>query len=86
MHSPVLTKLRHIAEEQADKFESDGFTVLFAMLKNAIFLQAERQPDGARTFKLIEGEPLETSYGEDLYNRTFGTDGNIHRGRGSSPS
>jgi DNA mismatch repair ATPase MutS len=55
-------------------------------MENAIFLRAERQPDGARTFKLIEGEPLETSYGEDLYNRTFGTDGNIHRGKGSSPS
>jgi DNA mismatch repair ATPase MutS len=36
------------------------------------FLRAERQPDGSRTFKLIEGEPLETSYGEDLYKRIFG--------------
>ena len=34
---------------------------------NAIFLRAERQADGGRTFKLIEGEPLQTSYGEDLY-------------------
>jgi DNA mismatch repair ATPase MutS len=39
---------------------------------NAIFLRAERQPDGARTFKLIVGEPLQTSYGEDLYKRIFG--------------
>jgi DNA mismatch repair ATPase MutS len=39
--------------------------------ENAIFLRAERQPDGGRTFKLIEGEPLQTSYGEDLYNRIF---------------
>jgi DNA mismatch repair ATPase MutS len=38
---------------------------------DAIFLRAERQPDGERTFKLIEGEPLQTSYGEDLYNRIF---------------
>ncbi len=44
----------------------------------AIFLRAERQADGVRTFKLIEGEPLQTSYGEDLYNRIFGTDGSIH--------
>jgi DNA mismatch repair ATPase MutS len=36
------------------------------------FLRAERQPDGSRTFKLIEGEPLETSYGEDLYKKIFG--------------
>src|SRR5260221_8910803 len=38
-------------------------------MENAIFLLAERQPDGARTFKLSEGEPLQTSYGEDLYNK-----------------
>ena len=40
-------------------------------MENAIFLRAERQSDGGRTFKLIEGEPLQTSYGEDLYNRIF---------------
>ena len=34
-----------------------------------LFLRAERQADGTRTFKLIEGEPLETSYGVDLYNK-----------------
>jgi DNA mismatch repair ATPase MutS len=38
---------------------------------NSIFLRAERQSDGTRTFKLIEGEPLETNYGEDLYKSTF---------------
>jgi len=38
---------------------------------DAIFLRAERQPDGKRTFKIIEGEPLETSFGEDIYNRIF---------------
>jgi DNA mismatch repair ATPase MutS len=40
-------------------------------MENVIFLRAERQSDGKRTFKLIEGEPLQTSYGEDLYNRIF---------------
>ena len=43
-------------------------------MENAIFLRAERQTDGGRTFKVIEGEPLQTSYGEDLYNRIFGAD------------
>jgi DNA mismatch repair ATPase MutS len=43
-------------------------------IENAIFLRAERQADGGRTFKLIEGAPLQTSYGEDLYNGIFGTD------------
>ena len=37
----------------------------------AIFLRAERKPDGRRTFKIIEGKPLETSYGEDLYKSIF---------------
>lgn len=36
-------------------------------------LRAERLPDGTRTFRLVEGEPLETSYGRDLYNSVFGT-------------
>ena len=40
-------------------------------MDNALFLRADRQTDGKRTFKLLEGEPLETSYGEDLYHRIF---------------
>lgn len=43
-------------------------------MRNAIFLRAERQTDGRRTFKLIEGEPLQTSYGEDVYYAVFGKD------------
>jgi DNA mismatch repair ATPase MutS len=43
-------------------------------MENAIFLRAERQVDGARTFNLVEGEPLQTSYGEDLFNRIFTTE------------
>ena len=38
----------------------------------ALFLRAERQPDGRRTFRLVKGEPLPTSYGEDSYRRVFG--------------
>ena len=43
-------------------------------MENAIFLRAERQTDGERTFKLTEGEPMQTSYGEDLFYSIFGTD------------
>ncbi|MGA7562303.1 MAG: hypothetical protein WBW55_03770 [Desulfobaccales bacterium] len=43
-------------------------------MENAFFLRAERQADGGRTFKIIAGAPLETSYGKDLYNSIFGTD------------
>ena len=39
--------------------------------ENTIFLRAERKSDGERTFKLIEAEPLQTSYGIDLYNKIF---------------
>jgi hypothetical protein len=37
----------------------------------ALFLRAERNPDGTRPFRLVEGKPLETSYGEDLYREVF---------------
>jgi hypothetical protein len=41
-------------------------------LATALFLRAERQLDGRRTFRLVEGQPLPTSYGEDAYRHTFG--------------
>jgi DNA mismatch repair ATPase MutS len=41
----------------------------------ALFLRAERQPDGHRTFRVPPGEPLPTSYGQDLYQQVFGTAG-----------
>ena len=41
-------------------------------LDSALFLRAQRESDGRRTFKLLEGEPLPTSYGEDSYRRIFG--------------
>lgn len=40
-------------------------------IQDAAFLRAERTSDGARTFRVVEGEPLETSYGEDLYELVF---------------
>jgi hypothetical protein len=43
-----------------------------AKMDTALFLRAERLTDGRRTFRLVEGEPLPTSYGEDLYRRIFG--------------
>jgi hypothetical protein len=43
-------------------------------LPDVLLLRAERLPDGTRTFKLTEGEPLETSYGEDLYRDVFPDD------------
>ena len=40
-------------------------------LDSALFLRADRQEDGRRTFKLVEGEPLGTSFGEDVYREIF---------------
>lgn len=40
--------------------------------EDALFLRAERRPDGRRTFRLGPGEPLPTSFGEDSYRRVFG--------------
>jgi hypothetical protein len=38
----------------------------------AAFLRAERLPDGRRTFRVVPGEPLPTSHGQDIYQRIFG--------------
>jgi DNA mismatch repair ATPase MutS len=40
-------------------------------LDSALFLRADRQEDGRRTFKLVEAEPLGTSFGEDVYRKIF---------------
>jgi len=39
----------------------------------ALFLRVDRRGDGRRTFRLLEGEPLPTSYGQDLYQQVCGT-------------
>jgi DNA mismatch repair ATPase MutS len=36
-----------------------------------VFLRADRDSDGRRSHRIIEGGPFPTSYGEDLYRRTF---------------
>lgn len=43
--------------------------------ERTLFLRAERQTDGSRTFKLRPGEPLQTSYGPDLYQTIFKSNG-----------
>jgi DNA mismatch repair ATPase MutS len=46
-------------------------SVFYRKMENATFLRAERKTNGIRTFKIFEGEPLDTSFGEDLYKRIF---------------
>ncbi len=41
--------------------------------KKILFLRAERQSDTKRTFRILEGEPLQTSFGDDVYAQIFKT-------------
>jgi DNA mismatch repair ATPase MutS len=52
-------------------------SMLDQRLSSALFLRAERRVDGTRTFRVLEGPPLETSYGEDLYEQIFDTAANV---------
>jgi MutS domain V len=48
----------------AERFYRDGVSL-------ALFLRAERLADGTRTFRLLEGGPLQTSFGQDIYQDIF---------------
>jgi hypothetical protein len=57
-----------------------GVTHLYAFARTwaaegrggSLFLRAERLADGGRTFRILPGPPLETSYADDVYRRVFG--------------
>lgn len=49
-----------------------AYAVSFVADAAVQYLRAERLEDNARTFKLIEGKPLETAFGLDLYQKIFG--------------
>ena len=40
---------------------------------DVLFLRAERLPDGGRTFRIVPGDPLPTSHGEDIWTAVFAT-------------
>jgi MutS domain V len=52
----------------------------------ALFLRAEREESGRRTFHVVEGEPLPTSYGADSYRRIFGAEAQTPAGSGATAS
>jgi DNA mismatch repair ATPase MutS len=54
--------------------------------EDALFLRAERKADGTRTFRLLEGEPLETAYGEDLYRQILDVNGQFQDRQPNGPS
>lgn len=65
-------------------FVTHQFTLADAFYKQrlgtALFLRAERGEDGRRSFRLIEGEPLVTSFAEDIYHRIGGLAREVARG------
>jgi hypothetical protein len=87
-----------IAKQIASALEESGVKVFFVThlyqfardlydkkMQNALFLRAERRPDGTRTFRLVEGEPLETSYGKDLYDTVFAPEREVGVGMRPEP-
>ncbi len=40
--------------------------------EDTLFLRAEHLSDGTRTFRMVEGTPLPTSHGTEVYGRVFG--------------
>lgn len=48
-----------------------AYAIAFENRPEVQYLRAQRLDDGKRTFTIIPGEPLETAFGEDLYNKIF---------------
>jgi len=74
---------RQIAEALLDSgvrvaFVTHLYEFAYRLLKErrsaCVFLRAERGDDGGRTFRLSTGDPLPTSFGEDIYRRIFSED------------
>lgn len=63
---------KHIKVFFVTHFYDLAYSFYQQKMDNAIFLRAVRQENGKRTFQLAVGEPLPTSFGEDLYTRIFG--------------
>ncbi len=76
-----------IARGVVEAFVESGVKVVFvthlwacaeewyrASYPRTVFLRAERLPDGQRSFRMIAGPPLETSFGADLYRQIFAVD------------
>lgn len=74
-----------IARTVVDAARESGITVCFVTHMFALadglhrradprarFLRAERLDDGGRTYRLVDGRPLTTSFGDDLFRSVFG--------------
>ena len=63
----------HLYELAAGLYDQDARAGTGSRL-HAVFLRPERGDDTERTFRVVPGEPLATSFGPDLYRRVFGAD------------
>lgn len=63
-HQVLAERMRAVRDDLAESIyhRRDG---------RSLFLRAQREHDGSRTYRLSEAAPLPTSYGEDLYRETF---------------
>lgn len=47
------------------------YAMAFSGTPHTQYLRAQRLEDGTRTFRVVPGEPTQTAYGEDLYQKIF---------------
>ena len=50
------------------------YACAFLESENTYFLRAQRLTDGERTYKMVQGLPMQTAFGEDIYKKIFGGD------------
>ena len=48
-----------------------AYAAAFRDRAEVLFLRAQRLEGGGRTYRILPGDPLETAYGEDIYNEVF---------------
>lgn len=60
--------------------EALAHTLYRERLSTHLFLRADRQSDGQRSYKMIEAPPLYTSFAQDLFREVFGTELGDSRG------
>ena len=49
-----------------------NYAMAWEKAPQTVCLRAERKENGERTFQLVQGKPLQTAYGEDIYHKIFG--------------
>ena len=73
--SKIAYKLtKALIEQGAEVFAvSHQYTYVSAFLNDqtTLYLKAQRNQDGSRSFKIVQGKPETTAYGQDIYRKIF---------------